>query len=87
MKKITLQTRNVEIKTKEKADRRAEELGLGSTQNVIRIFLNDFAEGLITPSTSWKYEEIFSQIKSPIASDRKAMEIANKEIRKYRKSQ
>lgn len=54
MKTTVVQTKNVDIKIKEAADKRArEEYGLTSVQDIIRIFLRDFASGDINLNTSW----------------------------------
>lgn len=45
MSTITLQTTNISVKTKKKAEKRAQSEGYSSIHEVIRLFLHDYAYG------------------------------------------
>ncbi len=55
MNTMTVQTTNVNVKIKEKADKVAQEAGFNSVQDVIRIFLKDLSEGEIPLKMNWGY--------------------------------
>ena len=53
MKTTVVQTKNVAIDVKERAEKRAVEAGYNSIQDVIRIFLIDVANGRFPLKLAW----------------------------------
>lgn len=54
MKTTTIQTKNVDVKIKEKAEQVAKSAGFSSLQDVIRIVVIDIAQGELPLKMDWR---------------------------------